>query len=162
MLNRSYQIGKYWRCKKGLSGKLPGSFGFLRQGERPWALECGQRGPRATGQETEWAERTSSQRWKKAARVSSGTRIALRAEPGAAAKDTSKLNSSGLRWQIVSVSIYQRQEQNITPRHPGYTRWLKYVTLNTSGSTLKRARNSKKKTFWGEIKLPKYVGLEGS
>lgn len=181
MLNRSYQIRKYWRCKKGLSGKLPGSFRFLLQeGERPWVLECCQQGPKATRQAGKISRRNQP--------PSSGKRrlmypAALQGRVAASGQgEASVAPDSTERWSTYCSRGYFKtklfwihmanhecihssktsfgQEHNIIPGHSVYTRWPKYVTLNMSSSTLNKARNSNKHSL-REIKLPKSVGLQG-
>lgn len=181
MLNRSYQIRKYWRCKKGLSGKLPGSFGFLLQeGERPGFSECCQQGPRATRQAGKASRRNQPPSYGKRrfvypaapqGRVAASGQGEASVAPGStvrwpctAAKDTSKRNFSGFTWQIMSIHSSKtsfEQEHNIIPGHSVYTRGPKYVTLNTSSLAWKKARNSNKHSL-REIKLPKSVGFQGS
>lgn len=83
---------------------------------------------------------------------------ALRGAPRTAAKDTSELLWIHVadRERIHSSKASFEQEHNVVPGHPVYTRWPKYVTLNTSSLTLKEARNSNKHSL-REIKLPKSV-----
>lgn len=182
MLNRSYQIRKYWRCKKGLSGKLPGSFRFLLQeGERPWFLECCQQGPRATRQAGKISRRNQPPSYGKRrlmypAAPQGRVAVSGQGEASVAPDSTARWSrycSQGyfktkLFWILVpnhecthSSKTSFEQEHNIIPGHSVYTRWPKYMKLNTSSLTLKEARNSNKHSL-REIKLPKSMGLQGS